>query len=451
MHTLLTPPGSRSVAVVVLAAALIGLACSAAPTPVDVARPLPQRLRQFLVPPVTTGVGIEAADRIQSAHRALVERGDVEGAAEEARQLLRAGLGQQSARVLMAQADLADGRADAVVAALEPLLEDVEADDAFALVLGRAAELEEKPIVAYLAYGAGDISQLASRKAAELEPRALALAAEEVRAALDRGRLDLAEQWLATLESWSPSAPESLKAVLDVSRARNDLQGELEALRALRARIDLETAELVRLARLELEVGDAQAGVDAFEMLAERFPDDLEIRDGLAAAKFRWRLDMLPEDASSLVRSRSLSRGDFATLLYWIVPGIRSDRSTSGEIVSDVLDHPQRAAIVRVVNLGVMRVDDAARHRFAPDKELSRAQALQSLLQLPSAMGAAPGCLASYASNPAPSPTAICEAAERCGLVAKDDSCLPGSAISGSEASEAVRRLLLLMESGASP
>ncbi len=427
-----------------LSVAAFVVACSGAPAPVDVPRGLAEGVRQYLLEPDLSGMASDAAQELQLAYRDLVDRSQADGVAQRAQAWMSSGRGADAARTLYGQALFADGDATRAIEVLEPALE-TTTDDAVGLVLGRAAEQAGDTLLAYAAYRAS-AARLASRRAGDLEPEALDLARDQFSAGLQQGRVDLAEQWLDTLRLWSPESPQALASELDLARAEQDAVGELAALRSLRARIDLEQSELVRMAWLELDVGDPQAGVDLFTLLSERAPDDASIADGLAAAKFRWRLDMLPEEASTLVEPRPVTRAELATLIYWLVPGVRADRGATGEIVSDVLDHPLRAPIVRVVNLGIMGLDDAARHRFGPDREVPRRAAFQSLLRIPDVLGVAPSCLREAGANPDPSPEAICRAAEGCGLLAAAEPCLPGSSITGTQASEALRRTLLILE-----
>ncbi|MEZ5314479.1 MAG: hypothetical protein R2862_13035 [Thermoanaerobaculia bacterium] len=69
----------------------------------------------------------------------------------------------------------------------------------------------------------------------------------------------------------------------------------------------------------------------------------------------------------------------------------------------DVLDHPAREEIVRIVNLGVMAVDESL-HRFVPEATLRRSEAVASLVRLlrKSRFRPAPGCAVAGARRSAP-------------------------------------------------
>ena len=140
-----------------------------------------------------------------------------------------------------------------------------------------------------------------------------------------------------------------------------------------------------------------------------------------------------------------LNRGDFATLLYWLIPGVRYARPTSGKIATDVLDHPHQEEIVRVVNLGLMDVDSTL-HRFSPAAPVRWGQALRSLTRVLSELGGREGkpvaCLGDTGRSPAQSQSAACAAAVACGLVTSADDCDSRESLSGSDAVELIRLTL---------
>jgi hypothetical protein len=158
-------------------------------------------------------------------------------------------------------------------------------------------------------------------------------------------------------------------------------------------------------------------------------------------------MQMLPAGVGEAVQRAEVSRGDFAALLYWLVPGVRSARSLSGVIVADV---PEEAAwrqeIVRVVNLGLIDLASPALREFRPQRPISRGAALQSLLRVPEHVGSALGCTAPLARTPRPSTARVCEVAAACGLLDAGVECLPASPISGADAELWLRRTLELLD-----
>ena len=108
-------------------------------------------------------------------------------------------------------------------------------------------------------------------------------------------------------------------------------------------------------------------------------------------------------------------------------------------IASDILDHPERDKIARVLNLGLMEVDPSL-HRFEPDRLLTRLEALRSLLELVMRAESALACTAELAINPHPSRGAICSAAAGCRLIGDAADCLPKGTVAGTVVLEMIRR-----------
>lgn len=414
---------------------------------------VPSSQRDYLISPLE-GVSEQlepgVRDRIEVAYRALVDSGDSAAALSAAEQLLSLDPLLASARVLAAQGEFVARHYGAVVDRLAPHLDDTTV--AGLLVLGRAAELDGFLPAAYDAYRrAADRNPVAARRAKALQERAWDALMKEFDGELESSRFADARATLDRLESWAPERLGVIDARRRLAFANGDREAELEALRILmepgrEARSDPELAE--RLGRLELEIGEPRRGLEIFEELLRRKPEDPRLEEQVAQAKFLWRLEMLPPDVQDLAQRSELTRGDFATLLYWVVPNVRSGGSSEARIATDVLDHPQRDAIVRVLNLGLMQVEDDTLHRFAPDDPLSRRDALETLLRIPLEFGDGVACVSDFAVLSAPTASFVCQTAVRCNLVPTTDDCLLGAALSGREALDLIRRALVLLGEG---
>jgi len=204
---------------------------------------------------------------------------------------------------------------------------------------------------------------------------------------------------------------------------------------------------LERLGDLELEIGDVRAGLEQFEMLAERYPDAPELAEKVARAKFLWRLELLPPYVQELAKKARLNRAEFATLLYWLVPEVRYAQVSNPPIATDILDHPRREEILRVMNLGLMSIDQTL-HRFAPAAPMTRVLALMALIRLLKLSDLEFSCLAEVeATALAGSWTLTCRKAAQCRMIPEEADCLPAAEISGPEALDLFRRCLDLLGS----
>jgi len=436
---------------VLAAVALLG-ACASRPVPAPPPERPPElnlgrKDRAYLVDPLEGYPGqVDPGrrDRLERAYRALLERADVGGALATAKDLADLDSGLPPAEVLAAQADFAEGRPADVVVRLVPVGDRFPAYVASQLLLGRAAEQAGDVPLAYAAFRAiATRNQLAFQRLGELHPRALEILGNRLQEALRLHKLDEADKQLALLKSWGPAETVTLDGARALALARGDRASELAAIKELAARRAQDRALLERRAELELAVGDPGAGLQIVQDLYDRHPDDPGLADQLAAAKFRWRLSLLPRLVQEVAAKPELNKADLAVLLYWLIPAVRYAHPTSGRIATDILDHPRQEEIVRVVNLGLMDVD-ATLHRFSPGAPVRWGMALRSLTRVLEELGDDLPCLAGAGKGQAAA-GAVCTTAASCELVPSGDDCQMAAPLSGADAVELIRRALKLL------
>lgn len=427
-----------------LMSAVLGACGSAPPAPSPEApsrrpqlQPFAVQEQPFLVDPLTGYPGQadpERQDRIQAAHRALLTASDREGALETADELLREDPGFAPAQVLVAQVELGEGNFAKAVERLLPISDEMPQYVAGQLVLGRAAERLGDVPLAYSAYREiAARNQRAFQKVGELHPRALEIVSNRLQEALRQSLWDEAEKHLSLLRAWAPSEARTLEGARALAVSRGDRIAELAAVKELAAQRPGERALIERRAELELAVGDPGAGLQIIQDLAAENPRDPVLAEKLAAAKFRWRMSLLPRHVQDVAAKPELTKADLAVLLYWLIPNVRYGRPTAGRIATDVLEHPRQEEIVRVVNLGLMDVDPTL-HRFSPGSPARRSVALRSLALVLSRFAQGLACL-SGSKGP-------CDTASSCGLVSPEEECRASAALTGGEAVELIRRTL---------
>jgi len=387
----------------------------------------------------------ELVAEVREAYRMLARSGDTGAAERRAEELLAEFPGLHPATVLAAQADLLSGQAASAIERLEPIVAEIPDYMAAQLLLGRAAERADRVPRAYEAFRAvAEESDAAAERAEVLRPRAVEIVANRIADALTRGRVDVASEELARLELWAPEADQTLEAARTVAGARGDLEGELGALRHLVDRYPDRTELALSLAELELAVGDATEGLQRLRALAERSPRDARIQEALERGKFRWRLTLLPRDVQELARRPEITRGEVAVLIHWLIPQVRSARRSGGRIAADILEHPFRDEIARVVNLGLLDVDPTL-HTFSPDRPVRRADLLGALLRAVKILGNGVACVEDAPLGRRPTDEAVCTVATQCRILREAGDCLPGATLSGSEALEMIRRSVELL------
>ncbi|MCB1054451.1 MAG: hypothetical protein KDD11_02940 [Acidobacteria bacterium] len=406
--------------------------------------------RPYLVDPMT-GYPLVAdgsvTTEIEKAFSALFDRGDTRTARETASRLLTTEPGFHPAQVLAAQTDFAAGQVEAALERLRPVGAELPAYTAARLLEGRAAERLDDVLGAYRAYRAvAEIDPTAAAREATIRDRAFEVLYNRTLDGIERGRLDVAEASVADLTTWAPDDPLALAAVAELSAARGERREELAAVRRLAGLYPDDRGWQERRAGLEVVVGNPREGVQILRRLVAQFPEDVQLADRLEGAKFRWRLSLQPAEVQDRARQAELTRGDFAVLLYWLVPGVRYARAESGRIAVDILDHPDQEALARVINLGLMNVDESL-HRFEPERPVRRSEVLRALLRSLELQPALPTCLAGGLS-PRPSSQTLCDLGARCRLLDSAADCLPEAAASGPDALEMLRRSQRLMVGG---
>lgn len=424
-----------------LAVLLLATGCvSTAAPPVD---RLPARDdRPYLQSPVEDyprAIGRVTAQRLEEAYRTLTELGDRGPASALVGELLGREPDLEPARVLAAQVDLVEGRCDDALTRLTAVVEAYPSYAPAQLVFGRCSERLGNLVEAlesYLRIADGD--SLAAGRVEALRGRAVEVMALRVEDLLTKGRTAEAERALERLQGWAPEEPRTLEIAVDLATATGDRQAELTALQRLAATGPLSRQRQQQRAQLELEIGDAGIGMRLLEDLYAQNPEDLQLEEELARARFLWRMQLLPPDIRDLATKPQLERADLAAFLFWVFPEVRYGRASSARIANDVLDHPFREEIVRVVNLDLMEVDPNL-HRFDPYRPLQRGELLSGLLSLFARSEPTPSCLRAAAPRLPTGEWGICELATDCGLLKDPADCLPGIPVAGPEAIDLFR------------
>ncbi|MDX1643466.1 MAG: hypothetical protein R3244_03805 [Thermoanaerobaculia bacterium] len=384
-------------------------------------------------------IGPERSLWLYEQYRDLVERGEEVEVYDQAVTLLERDPGFAPARVLAAQVRYLGERYSTVVEELAAVVERDPGYVAAQVLYARAAELVGRTDDAALAYAAvADRSGIAAERLRALRSPVLEGLVERLEDELASGRSEAAARTVAEMVSLDPTAERTREAQRRLAELSADPAERLTLLRELAPSAAADPEIVRRRIELELEVGDVATAVELAENLAAASPADPGLRELVERARFRWRLDLLPEEVLRLTERPELTRGEFAVMLYWLFPGVRYGRPTEARIATDVIDDPHRTEIVRVINLGLMEVDETV-HRFYPEARLDRRTALASLLELLD--DSAEACLDRSGGVPG-SDELVCEAAASCGLLVETGECLPQAGLSGSRAVELVRRAL---------
>lgn len=415
---------------------LLVAACAPPPPPQPVPEPLPETDRSFLPEPVAA-LGLSADPLLTGLHRRLV--------AGESPQVLARELSDGEAipdsdaeLLLLAEVELVGGDARAALARISRLTAAARGRPAVVLFEARALELTGDVIESYAQLRRiAAVDPVAARHLGELEPAALVGQRRRVQEALARGHVDEARREQATLELWRPRERETRRLAVEVAAASGDARAERTALLDLATSEPLTRLQELRLAALDVELGAVGAALERLDRLVAADPRDGEAREALSTARFHWRLTHSPQEVRVAAASPQLTRADLARILYWLVPGVRTGRGGTARIASDLTGHPAREEIIRVVNLGLLSIDETV-HNFQPDRPARRAEAMGAVLR--AVAGEAPGGACAPVLAESPTWEEICLAAATCGWIREVGECLPGGPVSGAEVSGWIRR-----------
>lgn len=415
---------------------LLVAACAPPPPPQLTPEPLAQSERVFLPEPVAA-LGLPADARLTDLHRRLVAGESPQGIARE---VTASGVspGSDAELLLLAEAELVGGDSRSALGRIARLTPGARGLAPVVLFEARALELTGNVIESYAQLRRiAAVDPVAARHLGELEPAALVGQRRRVQEALARGHVDDARREQATLELWRPRERETRQLAVEVAAASGDAQAERTALLDLGGSEPLTRLQELRLAALDLELGETGAALERLERLVAADPRDVEARDALSGARFHWRLTHSPREVRAAAVSPQLTRADLARLVYWLVPGVRAARGGTARIASDLTGHPAREEIIRVVNLGLLSIDETV-HTFQPDRPARRAEAMGAVLR--AIAGEAPGSSCAPALPDAASWEEVCVAAATCGWIGEVAECLPGGPVSGPEVSGWIRR-----------
>lgn len=443
-------PASLGLAGVLLFLAFLA-ACASTPEPAP--RPhIPPELAPYFLDPQADyrmAAASELETRVRQAFGVLRYGGDLESARAAIESLAAEEPGFHPARVLLAQLALIDGDAGRARDLLVPVCAEHPGYLPCQMLLGRAAESLGDPVLAFEAYRrAKDGSSVARERMAALEPRAFEITSEHIQGLIDRGHLEEARGELEELETWAGDEQAVLSLWREWALDEGDVEREMEVLSRLRELDPGEASVPERLADLHLISGDIRSALDLLEELVARHGDDPALAEKLERAKFRWRLQLLPQHVQEIASKSVLSRSDLATLLFWLVPAVRYADVTDPPIATDILDHPRRQEILPVMFLGLVPVDENL-HRFSPEEPATRVLSLRALLGLVALDDTKIACLSTLeVRSLGQSADFVCRKSAACRLIPEPADCLAQARISGPDALDLFRRTLDLLGPG---
>ncbi|HYM60073.1 MAG TPA: tetratricopeptide repeat protein [Thermoanaerobaculia bacterium] len=157
---------------------------------------------------------------------------------------------------------------------------------------------------------------------------------------------------------------------LIVGRKYDDARRELDPLLSSG---EVDRAEVQEaLAEIDVGRGRYQEAIIRYDRLARRTKSD-RYAARLDEIKQRWTAANLPPQVQRALDSDSITRADFAILLYWKVASVRFAQNLGAPpIAIDIADGPGREEMIRAIAIGVFQVDPVTR-RVDPGRTIAAA------------------------------------------------------------------------------
>jgi predicted Zn-dependent protease len=230
--------------------------------------------------------------------------------------------------------------------------------------------------------------------------------------------------------------------------ARVQLAQKLVAMREFdEARKSLEpllaTAEVDRtdvqetLAEIDAGRGRFEEAIARYERLARRERDP-RYATRLEEIKLLWNAANMPPQFQHALESQSLTRAEFAVLLYWTVPSVRFAQNLSAPpIAIDIGDVEGRDEIIRAIAAGIFYVDPITR-RVDPLRPINAGALTRLVARTLSARGA--GCTRLNPAEPS-EPLRNQKILAACGITDPSAGLPPESPVTGQMAAAVLTRI----------
>ncbi len=221
-------------------------------------------------------------------------------------------------------------------------------------------------------------------RVAELRAESVTSLRLEAESALAREDLAAARRAALALVEVDPDSPAGYHVLAAAAEAEGTLEDAWAAASAAHARAPADASLTESLAALALETSRF---AEAEALYGELAKDDPSLREKQAAARLEFQMQNLPAAARKAVAAPRITRAQFATLLFTLVPEVASARvPPGGDVAVDVIDRPERAPLVKAIALGFFSVARGT-HLVGADTSVARSEMPGHLRRLAALLG----------------------------------------------------------------
>jgi hypothetical protein len=202
--------------------------------------------------------------------------------------------------------------------------------------------------------------------------------------ALARKDVAAARRAAVSILELDPGAADGYRSLTKAAEAEGVLEDAWTAARRAHEIDPADAAWTDTLAGLAVRTGRWAEAQALYEELART---DSAFCEKAAAARLEFRIQNLPDVARRAALSPRLTRAQLAALLVELAPEVRDARIPLGaEVAVDVVDRPERAALVRTIALGFFSVSRDT-HLAYPDAAVARGEMSSHLRRLAALAG----------------------------------------------------------------
>ena len=206
----------------------------------------------------------------------------------------------------------------------------------------------------------------------------------EAELALAHGDLPAARRAALALVEVAPESPAGYHVLASAAEGEGKLEDAWAAAQTAHARAPDDASLTETLAGLALQTSRFAEAEALYGDLAK---DDPSLRQKQAAARLEFQMQNLPVPARKAVAAPRVTRAQFATLLFTLVPEVAAVRvPPGGDVAVDVLDRPERAPLVKTIALGFFTVSRDT-HLVGADTPVFRSEMPGHLRRLAALVG----------------------------------------------------------------
>lgn len=202
----------------------------------------------------------------------------------------------------------------------------------------------------------------------------------EGRTSLSAGDTENSKEAFLKALYYSPESTEAHLALAEIFQTEDKLESALVHLEAASTNDPENQDILKKYGEALFLANENKKGLDVYENLVEKEPENQDYRQRLEILKNRLGIFELPSQYSAIIASEAVSKEEMAALLAVTFKDILDESSKKPDIIIDIATSWASDYILKTTSLGLL--DIYPNHTFRPKKIITRAEMAEILLRL---------------------------------------------------------------------